>query len=105
MPAVFALSWQCLGYVRKVFGWNHHELRSRHIHISDVLSAKCVDPIDQRERQLQNFSYNNLILSTGQTELGVKPLLDSERQVLLSSDREDRTTKEEFRPSLDGADP
>lgn len=68
MPAVFALSWQCLGYMRKIFGCNHHEMINRHVHTADILPPRRGDSLDQRERQSQSFSYSNLLLSAGQTE-------------------------------------
>lgn len=66
MPAVFALSWQCLGYMRKVFGCNHQEIVNIHVHTADVLPPRRGDCLEESEPQ--SFTYNNLLLSNSQAE-------------------------------------
>jgi hypothetical protein len=92
MPSVFSLSWQCLIYMRKVFGCNHNEVINRHIHSSDVLPPKRGDSLDQRERQSQSFSYSNLVLSAGQTEK--QDLLPDKSSVVLTNEYEDPKPKQ-----------
>lgn len=92
MPSVFSLSWQCLTYMRKVFGCNHHEVINRHIHSSDVLPPRRGDSLDQRERQLQSFSYSNLLLSAGQAEK--QDLLPDKPKVTVTDEHEDLKPKQ-----------
>lgn len=90
MPAVFALSWNCLGYLRKVFGFEHHDMMNRHVHTADVLPPKRGDSLDQRERQSQSFSYSNLLLSAGQTEK--QDLLQHKEEEFEDHSRKDSNT-------------
>ncbi|KAI6203763.1 hypothetical protein M3Y94_00594000 [Aphelenchoides besseyi] len=60
IPSVFALSFSCLNYLRKVFGCAHHE--PSRIHDPERKRGNSLD------QQPQTISYHDLLKSTGQTE-------------------------------------
>ncbi|KAI6221320.1 Patched domain-containing protein 3 [Aphelenchoides fujianensis] len=71
MPSVFALSWSCLGYLRKVFGCEPHRMHSTDGRRGDSLEQK----------QPAAVSFHDLLASAGQAEKA--DLLGGEKTALV----------------------